>query len=103
MDLPAFLRPDGTDTLLAVVARPRAREDAIEGIHGDALRVRIAAPPVDGAANEALERHIATLLGVGRSRVQVLRGAASRHKRLRIVGIAPDRVLALLRQAGAPC
>lgn len=93
MDLPAYLRPDGPDTLLAVAARPRAREDAVEGVQGDALRVRVAAPPVDGAANEALERFLAGVMGVGRSRVRVLRGAASRHKRLRIIGLTPAEVL----------
>lgn len=89
----SFLRADGPDTLLAVVAKPRAQASAIEGLHGDALKVRVAAPPVDGAANEALERHLAHVLGVARSRVQVLRGAASRHKRLRVVGLTPAEVL----------
>lgn len=103
MDLPAYLRSDGADTLLAVAARPRAREDAVEGVHGDALRVRVAAPPVDGAANEALERYLAGVLGVGRSRVRVLRGAAARHKRLRISGLGPQEVLLRLRATGAPC
>ncbi len=102
MDLPSFLRPDGADTLVSVVARPRAREDAIEGVHGDAIKVRVAAPPVDGAANEAIERYMASVLGVGRSRVHVLRGAASRHKRLRVVGLDPASVAAALRAAGCP-
>jgi len=91
--LPAFVRADGPDSLLAILAKPRARANAVEGVQGDALRVRVAAPPVDGAANEALERHLAEVLGVARSRVQVLRGAASRHKRLRVVGLTPHEVL----------
>lgn len=102
MDLHPFLRADGADTLLSIVAKPRAREDAIEGIHGDALKVRVAAPPVDGAANEAIERFMASILGVGRSRVHVLRGAASRHKRLRVVGRTPAQVLLALGAHGLP-
>lgn len=91
--MPSFVRADGPDSLLAVVAKPRAQASVVEGIQGDALKVRVAAPPVDGAANEALERHLAGVLGVARTRVQVLRGAASRHKRLRILGLTPREVL----------
>lgn len=101
MSTASFIRADGPDSVLAVIAKPRAREDAIDGIHGDALKVRVAAPPVDGAANEALERHLAAVLGVGRSRVHVLRGATARNKRLRIIGLTPSEVLARLGLAGS--
>lgn len=97
--LPSFVRADGPDSILAVVAKPRARASAVEGVQGDALKVRIAAHPVDGTANEALERHLAERLGVARSRVQVLRGAAARHKRLRVVGLTPHEVLQRLGMA----
>jgi len=101
MSTASFIRADGPDSVLSVIAKPRAREDAIDGVHGDALKVRVAAPPVDGAANEALERHLATVLGVGRSRVHVLRGATARNKRLRIVGLTPPEVLVRLGLAGS--
>lgn len=91
--LPSFVRANGPDSILAIAARPRARANSIEGIQGDALKVRIAAPPVDGAANEAMERYLAEVLRVARSRVQVLHGATSRHKALRIVGLTPSEVL----------
>jgi uncharacterized protein (TIGR00251 family) len=92
MEQPAHLRADGADTVMAVIARPRARENGIDGLQGDALKVRVAAPPVDGAANEALESFLAGILGVGRSRVRVLRGASSRHKRVRVSGVSPVEV-----------
>jgi len=101
MSTASFIRADGPDSVLSVIAKPRAREDAIDGVHGDALKVRVAAPPVDGAANEALERHLATVLGVGRSRVHVLRGATARNKRLRIIGLTPPEVLVRLGLAGS--
>jgi uncharacterized protein (TIGR00251 family) len=91
--LPSFIRAIGPDAILAVAARPRARANSVDGIQGNALKVRIAAPPVDGAANEAIERCLAEALRVARSRVQVLHGAASRHKALRIVGLTPSEVL----------
>lgn len=95
--LPSFIHANGPDSILALAARPRARANSVDGIQGDALKVRIAAHPVDGAANEAVERYLAEVLRVARSRVQVLHGATSRHKALRIVGLTPSEVLDRLK------
>lgn len=74
---------------LRLHVQPRASKTAIAGVHGDALRIRLAAPPVDGAANEALLRFLAEAFGVPRSAVTLVTGATSRRKRVEILGPTP--------------
>ena len=77
-------RWDGEDLLLRVHAQPRASRDEIAGVHGDALKIRVAAPPVDGEANAALCRFLGKLFGVAKSAVSVERGDTGRAKTVRI-------------------
>lgn len=77
-------RWDGKDLLLAVYIQPRASRDEITGQHGEALRIRIAAPPVDGEANAALCRFLADVFGVAKSAVSVEAGQSGRRKTVRI-------------------
>jgi len=70
-------------------------------MHGGALKIRIASPPVDGAANEALVEFLADFLGCGRRQVSVARGATSPHKVVRIVGMDATTVAARLGAGGA--
>jgi uncharacterized protein (TIGR00251 family) len=79
---------------------PRASRDAIDGWRGDALRVRVSAPPVDGRANEALERLIADALGVAPSAVRVTAGGRGRDKTVAVEGIEQAAALARLGKAG---
>ena len=72
--------------------QPRASRTEAAGLHGSALRVRLAAPPVDGAANEALVRWIAEQLDVSRSAVALTAGAGSRTKTVEVAGADADRV-----------
>ena len=65
---------------------PRASRNEIVGEHNGALRVRIAAPPVDGAANEELVRTLALVFGVPRKAVEIIAGHTARTKRVRVVG-----------------
>jgi uncharacterized protein (TIGR00251 family) len=74
----------GDDLLLRVHAQPRASRSEIAGLHGDALKIRVAAPPVDGEANEALCKFLGKTFGVPRSAVAVESGDGSRHKTVRI-------------------
>jgi uncharacterized protein (TIGR00251 family) len=74
--------------LIRLHIQPRASRTEIVGLHGDALKLRIAAPPVDGEANEAVIRFLAEKLGVPRSAVTLERGGSSRVKTVRVVGIA---------------
>jgi uncharacterized protein (TIGR00251 family) len=85
-------RWDGGDLLLDLHVQPGATRSALVGSHGDALKVRIAAPPVDGRANRALITFLADLFAVPRSRVLIERGTGGRSKRVRVVapGHLPD-------------
>lgn len=85
----AWHRWEGADLVLQVRVQPRASRDALAP-ETDRLRVRITAPPVDGAANEHLVRFLAREFGVPPSRVALVRGATGREKTLRIA--APARV-----------
>lgn len=66
-------------------------------MHGDALKIRLAAPPVDGAANEELVAFVAKKLGIAKSRVRVAGGASSRRKLLEIEGMESNVALQRLR------
>ncbi len=93
-----WFRWDGPDLVLALRVQPRASRDALV-LEPERLRVRITAPPVDGAANEHLIGFLAREFGVSRSRVSVLRGAASREKLVRI--LAPSQLPDAIAHLGA--
>lgn len=76
--------------------QPRASRNEVVGLHGDAVKVRLSAPPVDGAANEALVRFLAEQLGVTRSAVRLLSGQTSRLKVVVIDGLQVEEVTARL-------
>jgi uncharacterized protein len=75
-------------SVLVVRVTPRAGRDEISGWHGEELRVRLRAPPVDGRANEALVRLIASRLRVPPSSIELITGATARIKRLRVGGLS---------------
>jgi hypothetical protein len=91
------LRQHGTDVILSVAVQPKASRNAVAGLHGDALKLRLTAPPVEGAANAACLRFLADLLGVSRARLSVLSGAKSRQKLIRITNISVGTLRAQLR------
>jgi len=72
---------------VAIRLQPRARRNEIVGVRADAFVLRVTAPPVDGRANEAVCRLIATAVGVAPSRVTVVRGLTSRDKVVRVEGV----------------
>ena len=76
----------------AVRVVPRASRNEIVGVHGDALKVRLTAPPVEGRANEALIAFLAQRLGVRKSQVEIVAGATSRHKVIRVSGLSAQEV-----------
>ena len=71
---------------------PRASKNAIQGEYGDALKIRLCAPPVDGAANAALIEFLAETFDLPRARVQLLSGATSRNKRVLLAGVPAAQV-----------
>jgi len=68
--------------VIRIQVQPRASQNAVAGLHGDALKIRLQAPPVDGAANRMCTDFIAELLQVPRRSVEILAGQTSRAKRL---------------------
>jgi len=94
--LPAFItaQPDGV--LLAVKLQPRASKIEIGEPLGAELRIKVTAPPVDAAANEALLRLLAETLDCPRRQVELVRGHTSRHKTVRVHGLTAAAVLGLL-------
>jgi uncharacterized protein len=72
---------------------PRASETTIAGRHGDALKIRIAAPPVGGAANTELIRFLSERLGVPRAAIAITAGASSRRKTVSVQGLETETAL----------
>jgi len=81
------LRDHAFGLTLRVRVRPRAAKEGLAGEREGALVVRLAAPPVEGAANEALARFLGKALGVAPSAVRVVRGAAARDKVVSVAGL----------------
>jgi uncharacterized protein (TIGR00251 family) len=83
-----FVTTTKEGTLLNLHASPGAKRTSIEGPYGDdAIRLKVAAPPVDGKANAEVERFLSKLLGVPRSDVTVIRGSSSRDKTILVRGV----------------
>ncbi|MGC9215067.1 DUF167 domain-containing protein [Acidithiobacillus sp.] len=81
---PPYLRADGDDLYLRVHVQPGAKTDAIGGCHGDALKIRLRARPVDGAANTALSALLCATLHLKRQQITLVQGESARDKVLRI-------------------
>ena len=77
--------PEGV--MCSVIVLPRSSRCSLAGIHDGALKVKLTKPPVDGEANAECCRFLAKLLGVAKSQIVIVRGAASRHKSLQINGL----------------
>jgi uncharacterized protein (TIGR00251 family) len=70
-----------------VLLQPRASREGVEGLQGDALKVRVTAPPLEGRANKALKKLLAARLGLSPSRIEIIAGRRSREKLVRVSGI----------------
>lgn len=92
----ALERTEGTE--IRVHIQPRASKTEIVGVHGEALKIRIAAPPVDGQANAELFRFLAGRFSVPQHSVKVISGWNSRHKRVLIKGLTRMKMEAYLGQ-----
>jgi uncharacterized protein len=93
MELPGFLRAQAGGALLSVKLQPRASKNEIGRPLGDELKIKVTAPPVDAAANQALIGLLAEKLDCSRGRVELIRGQTSRHKTLKLHGFTPEEVL----------
>lgn len=88
-------RSEGGTITLTLHIQPGARRSEIAGLHGEALKIRLSAPPVDGKANDALLRFIAKEFAVPLRNVELLRGAQSRHKTVKVSGssVPPENLV----------
>ena len=87
---------------LTLHVQPRARRTEVAGLHGDAVKVRVAAPPADGAANAELVRFVAERLGVPRSAVRVAAGAGARRKVIEVDGVSEAAARGMLLDTARP-
>jgi uncharacterized protein (TIGR00251 family) len=97
-DLKLSVSKDGAVTF-EVRAKPNAKKSAIAGVREGALEVRVAAPPLDGAANDELVATLASVLGIPRRDVHLVHGTSSRIKRIEVHGLSVDEVRARLAVA----
>jgi len=86
------IREDAGGVLLMVRVQPRAAKNQLAGELNGALKIRLAAPPVDGAANRCCCEFLASLLGVAKTRVNIAHGHAGRNKTVRVGGITAAQV-----------
>ena len=83
--------------ILTIHAQPNAKRTEFVGLHGDALKIRIASPPIDGAANEALCRFLSQQLAVPMSAVMIRAGHGARRKRVLVKGVTTGHILAAFK------
>lgn len=88
-----WYRRNGEVLTLTLHVRPGAKRSEVVGLHGEALKIRLAAPPIEGRANEALLKFIAESFGVPLRQVELKQGGQSRHKVVAVSGskIEPER------------
>lgn len=91
----AWYRRNGETLTLTLHIQPGAKRTEVAGLHGEALKIRLAAPPVEGRANEALLKFIAASFGVPLRQVELKQGGQSRHKVLLVTGskVEPESLL----------
>jgi len=99
MSSPPCLTPHPDGALLRVSVAPNAKRTGVDGLHDGALRIRLAAPPIEGRANEALVAWLAKELGCPRRDVTLLRGESSRRKDL-VLALPKARVEQWLAEIG---
>lgn len=91
---PAIARDSARGALVTVHVQPGSSRTECVGIHGDAIKIRLAARPIDGAANDELIRFIAERCAVPRANVQLCAGLESRRKKMCVKGISAELLLA---------
>jgi uncharacterized protein len=96
MSSPTFLCAEADGVTLSVKVQPRASANEIGEPLGSELRIKVTAPPVDSAANDAVIRLLAETLDCSRNRIELVRGQTSRHKVFKLYGISAETVLAKL-------
>ena len=91
------VRPTTQGVRFKIRLQPKARASEVAGILGDALKVRVTAPPVDGAANEALVELLATTFGIQRKAITIVAGLSSRSKVVELAGVSEADVVRIAK------
>mgnify|MGYP003763373567 FL=1 len=91
-----YIREVGGDVFFKVRVMPRSSRDSVVGIHEDALKIRLSAPPLEGRANEACRAFLSKKLGVPRAQVEIHTGETSRNKVVKVSGLSSEKVLKAL-------
>ncbi|HEY0455035.1 MAG TPA: DUF167 domain-containing protein [Verrucomicrobiae bacterium] len=93
------MRKQGDGICISIKAQPRASRNEIGASLGNELKIKITAPPVDSAANDALLRYLAEVLGCGRGDLQLIRGQTSRHKQVLISNLSAEEIVTKIEAA----
>jgi|SRR4051794_19733521 uncharacterized protein (TIGR00251 family) len=94
------IRDTAAGATFSIRVHPRAKKNAITGLIGDALKVALTAPPVEGKANEACMRFLADLLQVPRASISIAAGESARNKVIRVAGLSAEAVRVRLGNIG---
>jgi uncharacterized protein (TIGR00251 family) len=81
-----WYRYNNENLILTLYIQPGAKSSAVVGLHGDALKIKLASPPIEGRANTALLQFVAAQFGIPVRQIKLLRGEKSRHKTLELIG-----------------
>ena len=95
--LPAFMKVIPSGVVFNLYVQPGARKTEPVGLHGDALKIKVQAPPIDGKANAVLIKWLAEFFGVGSHQIKMLSGEKNRKKVFELKGLDSQRALRLLR------
>jgi uncharacterized protein (TIGR00251 family) len=93
-----WIRETSKGLLLPVRAVPRASKNEIQGVHGDALKVRLQAPPVEGKANQALIRFLSDTLDIPRAQLSIASGETGRNKTVLVTGLSKEDLVHRIRK-----
>jgi len=98
---PPWVRDVAGGAVLELLVQPRASRTRVVGEHDGRLKLQLAAPPVEGKANEALVEFLATALGVRKAELEIQRGGSGRRKAVRVAGLGAAQVAAALAPTAA--
>ncbi len=96
---PQLNKPAAVSATLSVRIQPRASKNEVVRMEGGGIKIRLSAPPVDGAANEALVKFLSAELGVAKSQVEIVSGHTVKNKIVRIEGVSQDTAEQLLHKS----
>ncbi len=100
MSGPAYLRTTPRGVVLELYIAPRAKQSKLAGLHGGYPKLSLAAPPIEGRANEELLAFLSRLLAIPKSSIELVRGATSKRKSLLIQGLSAEAIQHRLETAG---